>query len=237
LADESFPLPKSSYDQLTRIIKGYGQQTTDATPADVGQLTGVNPSDVSRNTGFLVAIDALTRGQKKSLTEPGRSLARALEHEMPEEIRTHWRNLVLSSEFFQKILAAVRIRKGMEVNALRAHIAYVAGQPKRTDVLTGAAAVIDVMKAAEVLREVDGRLTAVSADEVDEGPSSFVSTSSSSAESPKEPSVLLVRSDEGELSISIEIQIAVVPDQIEGLGATLRNLIDELRGRGVGPEN
>lgn len=165
MVEEGFRLPQSSYGELVKIIKGYGAINEECVPDQVNQVTGLHPTVISRNNAFLVSIGAIQGGRKKVITERGRSLSRALEHEMPEEIITHWRDLVKNNDFLFKVVTAVRIRKGMDYGTLQSHIAYSAGQPKSPGIMTGAAAVIDILRASNLLKEDDGKLIATIEDE------------------------------------------------------------------------
>jgi hypothetical protein len=158
MADEKFRLPGSSYPELVKIIKAYSHSGKSATLEDVSKLAVMNPTSISRSNVFLSAIGVIAGGQKKSITEQGQQLARALDYEMPNEIRRHWKMLVRQHEFFQKLLAAVRIRNGMDASTLTAHAAYTAGQPNDSKAKTGAAAVIDILQAADLLVEREGKL-------------------------------------------------------------------------------
>src|ERR1051325_11263767 len=157
MADDKFKLPQSSYEELTKIIKSYGQFDEPADLNEVSKLISLHPTIVSRNAGFLVASGVLETGARKVLTGMGRDLARALEHEMPEEIRRCWQTVVTSTDFLAKVLAAIRIRSGMDQQTLEGHVAYSAGQPKKPQFMTGARTIIDILKAAELIREVDGK--------------------------------------------------------------------------------
>lgn len=174
MPEESFRLPQSSYGELVKIIKGYGAQTAEAVPDDISKVTGLHPTIVSRNNAFLVGVNIVQGGKKKNITERGLSLARALEHEMPDEITRHWREIVFGNDFLGKVITAVRIRKGMDTGTLQSHIAYSAGQPKSPGIMTGAAAVIDILRAATLLKEEDGKLVAIA----EEATSSITETSS-----------------------------------------------------------
>jgi hypothetical protein len=157
---EGFPLPTSSYRELTRIIGAYGKVPENSVPADVGRIIGINESIVSANNGFLKAAGVIQGGRKKTMTAAGMALAAAYEYDRVEEIASTWRSLVESNDFLQKIVAAVRIRKGMDESSLDAHVAYSAGQPKTPRALTGAGTVVEILKVAGVLREEGGNLVA-----------------------------------------------------------------------------
>ena len=71
-----------------------------------------------------------------------------------------WRAVIESNDFLQKVVAAVRIRKGMDESSLESHVAYTAGQPKTPQVATGAGAVVEILKNAGLLKEEGGNLIA-----------------------------------------------------------------------------
>ena len=91
MGEDSFRLPGSSYTELVKIIRAYGQTTGPVSPDEVTHLCGIHPTQISRNNAFLVSMGVIDQGKKKSVTERGKSLALALEHEMPDEIRARFR--------------------------------------------------------------------------------------------------------------------------------------------------
>src|SRR6476661_7832223 len=115
----------------------YGQFGEPQPPSEVGRILSIHETSISRNGAFLTGVGVLEGVRRKALTPSGRALARALEHEMPDEIRRTWREILTENDFIQKVLAAVRIRKGMERTALQSHIAYSSGQSKSPSVMTG----------------------------------------------------------------------------------------------------
>ncbi len=92
MPDERFRLPGSSYGELVKVIRAYGTLSGAASLDEVSKLAAMHPTQISRNNGFLVAIGILEGGKNKVITSKGQDLARALDHEMPDEIRNHWRS-------------------------------------------------------------------------------------------------------------------------------------------------
>jgi len=241
MPEEGFRLPGSSYEELAKIIRAYGTLTAEATPGEVSKLAAIHPTIVSRNNAFLVAIDVLSGGKKKLITNKGRNLARALDHEMPDEIRANWREIVSANEFLQKLVSAVRIRKGMEPSTLQVHVAYSAGQAKKPIVMTGAGAVVDILKAAGLVKEDEGKLVAVS-EEVpgfQELPAATGETNRSQAISPVYPATMPIVTSgvtTGGVRVTIQIQIQCSADEVENLAPKLRALLKEISGPEA-PEN
>lgn len=233
MPEEKFRLPGSSYEELAKIIKGYGHLVSPVTPQEVGSLVGMHHTIVSRSNAFLVAIGVLEGGKKKRITDQGKSLRIALEHEISEQISRSWREIVMANEFLQKIVSAVKVRKGMEDSTLKSHVAYSAGQSKTGLVMTGAGAIIEILKLAGVLLEEDGKLvTAVGEIPTPYEPSlpSTEFASRQEALSRKSPTGVLdmppvVR--EG-TAITIQIQIQCSANEVESLAPKLRALLKEI---------
>jgi len=159
MPDEKFKLPQSSYEELVRIIKTYGHVSLPASLEEVSRLSGMNTTMISRNAGFLTAIGVLESGVRKLPTPPGKELAQALEHGINDQITSWWRKIVCENDFFEKLLTAIKIRNGMDEDTLEAHIAYSAGQPKKKQFMTGARTVVDILHAAGLIIESDGKIT------------------------------------------------------------------------------
>lgn len=246
MPDDKFKLPGSSYEEVVKVIKGYGHHTEPAELSSISQVTGLHPTIVSRNNGFLVGTGIIEGGQKKALTAVGRQLAHALDHEIEQDISSTWRELVLASDFFRKLLSAIRIRNGMETATLQSHIAYSAGLSKSPGVMTGARTVIEVLQVAGVIREVEGKLQTVNVDQISVPVSPdtreagekdnrefllgsvLVPTFPASAPRPQ-------RAPEGPdsrerplLQVNIEVRVQCTPDELESLSPKLRALLDEL---------
>lgn len=162
MVNEKFRLPGSSYDELTKILQAYSVMRGPVGPAEVARPIGIDPTIVSRNSGFLVATGLVEGGHTKAVTARGAALARALQYTHEEDIRRHWRQVVLDTEFLRQLVAWVRIRNGMEAAALISHVAYLARQPSSGPGETGAAAIVEILRVAGALQERDGKLVATS---------------------------------------------------------------------------
>jgi len=225
---EKFKLPQSSYEELVKIIKAYGHVDAPTGLDAMSKLVGLHTTIISRNVGFLIATGILEPGAKKMPTPEGKDLAQALEHEMPDMIRKWWRQIVSQNDFLSKLLTAIRIRNGMDEETLKAHIAYSAGQPKKTGYMTGARTVIDILRAAELVKEADGKIA------VEE-----VSREFPEKQPPEEggvpmrteipvPQAVSALTPAPGLQIRIQININCSADEIEELGLRLRSMLDVL---------
>jgi HAMP domain-containing protein len=233
MAEEKFKLPISSYAELIKIIKGYSSFNKEVAPKELTANTGMHETGISGNTGFLAMIGVLTEGRKKMLTESGRRLSNALNHELEDKISSEWRIIIQGTEFLQKMVSAIRIRNGMEIGNFRSHIAFSAGQPKKGYIMAGAGAVIEILKIAGFINDEDGKLlpttmtdiTLTKAEDLvkDETalPSTIISQSNTIRES-------RIAKQDSNINISIQIQIQCKADEIGELGVSVKNLVKDL---------
>ncbi|MBI4964842.1 MAG: hypothetical protein HY913_16325 [Desulfomonile tiedjei] len=231
MPDEKFKLPLSSYEELVKIIKAYGHVSQPASLDEMSKLVGIHRTVISANAGFLTATGILESGREKMPTSLGRELALALGHEMPPEIRRFWRRVVEGNDFLSKLLAAIKIRNGMDEQTLQAHIAYSAGQPKKAQFMTGARTVIGILRAAELIKEVDGKII------VDREPES--STAEPGLIQPLSPPIPQVEparivqsvapvGTRSHVQIQIQINVNCSAQEVETLGPKLQSLISSL---------
>jgi hypothetical protein len=231
MSDDKFRLPQSSYEELVKVIKAYGHFPDPATLEDISQLIGLHTTIISRNAGFLIGLGILETGAKKILTANGKRLSQALEHNMVDESRTWWREIVSGNDFLTRLLSAIKIRNGMDQQTLEAHIAYSAGQPKKPQFMTGARTVIDILLSAELIKEVDGKYVAnQNQSAMSESTSAREILSAPTAD--KRPVGTLVSSTiptvPSGLVIKIQININCTPTEVPNLGQHIKKLIDEI---------
>jgi hypothetical protein len=218
VAEREFRLPGSSYEELVNIILAYG--TRDESARDVGKLDSVHQSSVSRNNAFLAEVGVLQGESKKEITRRGRALAAALARKDRAEIRDNWRAIVSASEFLQNVVSAVKLREGMLYPTVQAYIAHAAGQPRNKPVMNGAGAIVEILKAAGMLKEEAGELVAT-----------FDEQQGDPEDGPQGEAVVTVG---GALpagtrpAVSIHVQVRCTADEIEDLVPRLKALIREL---------
>lgn len=233
-SDSSFKLPSSSLDEVFKVVQGYANVGKKASLGDISKNTGMHNTAVSKNVGFLLSIGILEGGRDKATTEIGTKLGLALMHEVPDEVESILSGIVSEDEFLKNILAAVRIRKGMDQSSLRAHIAYSAGQSKTGSTTTGTGAVVDLLKRSGHLKEEDGKLIVGSP-----------IARSSSEPVPQETRVerttaptssrTVTRTIEADspFSISIKIEVQCGPNDLDDLGEKLRKVVDDFSNQGA----
>lgn len=234
MSDDKFKLPLSSYDELTKFIIAYSNVKGPTGLDEISKLTGVSRPNISKNVGFLMAAGILEGGQRKSPTMIGKKLGHALHHDMAEDVSKSWRGIVNETEFLTKLLTSVSIRNGMDSQTLEAHIAYSAGQPKKNRIMTGARTVIDILKSAELITEIDGKY--VLTEPVDmqyeiADPSAQHETLPIAQQNYTVPSNIpaeLPMVTSRGVNISIRININCTPDEVPGLGDQVRAMVREI---------
>jgi hypothetical protein len=226
MADADFKLPGSSFDELIKIVQAYALINKPASLDDVSRRIGMNPTMVSANNGFLISIGILLGGKSKTITPLGKQLGDAISHGIEEEAKRLWRQFVDDSEFLKNVVSAVRIRRGMEEGALKAHIAYSAGVSKSASVTTGAGAVIELLRQAGAIVDEDGKYVVGSLTESITPEASATTQPATSPVVHISPALHPSRSLNG-LSISIEVKVNCTPAELDGLGTKLRAIVDE----------
>jgi hypothetical protein len=227
---EEFPLPSSSYKELIKIIRAYGRIGTEASLGDVSKLAVMGETSVSGNNKFLIALGIIKAGQKKAITPLGAELAKALDHEMPDEIASKWRAVVNATDFLERVIAAVRIRKTMDEASLESHVAYSAGQPKTPAVATGARTVVDILITSGLLKEEDGTLIAVAPEP--RPITETVDKTLSIADSPSnnlifERGMARASTRLGGVQLNIDVTVQCTPADLQDLGHKLRKVLKD----------
>jgi hypothetical protein len=223
MAERQFRLPGSTYEELANIIVAYGTRDEAARAGDVGKLDSVHQTSVSRSKGFLTEIGVLQGESKKLVTRRGRSLALALARKEPEEIRKNWRQIVAANELMQNVVSAVKLREGMLYPTLQAYIAHSAGQPRNNPVMTGAGAIIEILKTAGLLKEEAGELVATFEEEGEPSPDGTTEGEEEAAAS------ATVQTTEGP-TVNIHLHVRCDANEIEDIAPRLKRLLKELSG-------
>jgi len=230
MADDTFKLPQASYEALCRIVQAYAHVGEKTNLASVASILGTDPGQVSRNTGFLVSVGLLEGGRDKGPTTSGMRLARALEFGESDDISTVWREVLNVQTLIQRTIAAIRVRGGMDANTLQTQIVYTAGADKTPRSMAGGAAVVEMMKVANMIAERDGQLIAINLGDTgtsavhldDESPST-------PAHVPVIQRIIEATSPAG-VAVSVELVVTVTatPDQLPALGDQVRQMLERL---------
>lgn len=225
---ETFKLPVSSYEELIKIIQAYSAEK-EGTVLSLDSLqhsTGMDRTLVSANNGFLVQIGLITEGNKKAATELGRALGRAYSSKIEEEIIRMWKEIISETDFLNRMVSAVRIRKGMDRSNLLNHIVYSSGLKENSKSRAGAGAIIEICKVSGVLNEVDGKLTVN--DESSTGLPSKSTTGVAEYKSSDLQSTRQVIAYSGTAGVTININITCSVEEIDIIGEKIINLIETL---------
>ncbi|PHK97286.1 hypothetical protein CGL56_17055 [Neolewinella marina] len=139
------------------------------------------------------------------------------------------------------MIQAVKVRRGMEYAQLENHIAFSSGESKNSKVMTGARAVIDIFLSAGALVQ-DGEKLIVN-DHVpglNESPHPGSRSNINNSEDVTEPEIItephydekntqqIYKKEIGQVSLKIELLIKAGPEELEGLGKRIKQIIDEV---------
>lgn len=229
MAEKEFRLPGSPYEDLVNIIVAYGTRDDATRSGDVSKLDAVHQSSVSRNNAFLAEIGVLQGESKKLITRRGRALALALARKDQAEIRKNWRQIVATSEFLQNVVSAVKMREGMLYPTVQAYVAHAARQPRNNPVMTGASAIVEILKTAGMLREEAGELVATF-DEDLAANGSAPENGSAADEVAASDAVFSTAAETGAGSptLNVHLHVRCTADEIEDLTPKLKTLLKEL---------
>ena len=157
MADE-FNLPGSSFEELQKIIKGYSSSSDNVSLESLAKLIGLGKTTISRSNKFLSEIGLISGGIRKSSTELGKNLGRALEHQQEGDSKRYWFQAVQTNESIAGLATTVRIQNGMTQDEFSEHVLYVSGQNNNSRNRTGARCIVDIFIAAGLLEEHEGKL-------------------------------------------------------------------------------
>lgn len=158
-----FNLPGSSFEEVKKILKGYYHASANASLDQMSKLTKIHPTIISSNNKFLADIGLISGGKKKTATDLGKKLGRALDHKQEADAHGYWKEAVQTNEKVAGLVTTVRIKSGMTETEFSDHVLYVSGQKNTTGNKTGARCVVDVLTVANLLQEENGKLVVSSA--------------------------------------------------------------------------
>lgn len=158
MAKEKIKLPKASYDILKKVITGYGHIEKNVDVDSLSKLIKMNKFDISAQNAFLSQVGIIEGGNKKNITPLGKKLARAYEHDIIQEIKKSLQEIITSNSFLSNLVSTIRLNKVMEEDSFISHILYAADSTKNPKNNTGAKAVKEMLVAAGLINEQDGKL-------------------------------------------------------------------------------
>lgn len=101
-------------------------------------------------------LGILDAGANKKITEFGKRLGRALEHNQETDTRRLLAEAVATSKFLSDVVSSIRIKGTIAEESLVSHILYVAGQKNSAASRTGARSIIELLKDSAVVTEAGG---------------------------------------------------------------------------------
>lgn len=155
---DGYKLPVSSYDELVKIIKTYGNGKVGVAVSldDLVKSSGMSRTVLSKNNGFLMQTGLITEGNKKAPTEYCSKLAKAYNMNLQEHVIGLWRNILDQDEFVSSMISVISIKGRMLRNDFINHIIYSAGCSAGPTYKAGAAALVDILKIIGSLYESEG---------------------------------------------------------------------------------
>ncbi len=155
-----FNLPGSSFEEVQKIVKGYSHAPEVASLETLSKLTGLHATIISRSNKFLTDINLIAGGRNKAATDLGKRIGRALEHQQLADAQRYWREAVESNDKVAGLITTLRIKGGMAEKDFSGHVLYVSGQKNHASNKTGARCVVELLLAAGLLVEENGKLVA-----------------------------------------------------------------------------
>ena len=229
---DELSLPRSPYDQLTKIIRGYSQGGENMALDGLANLVGIDRYRISANHKFLAALGLIAGGKKKSATPLGKNLGRALEHNQEDDTRSFWQEAIQSNAEISKLITAIRLQRGMSPEDLVSHILYVSGQKNNTNARAGARTISDILLVSGLLEERDGQLkvaepmvgTENEAPEPSDNSSDAVTEETDNGQESLEEKLTIAPPNIPTVAINIQLQIPETenPDVYENLFKALR---------------
>ena len=197
----------------------------------------MNKTAVSGNNAFFASIGLIEGGNNKHLTDKGLRAALTLDHPGTPEAFDAWRNVIEGSTDLERIVDAIRIRKGMDEDALLSHIVLTAGVPKTARWITGARTIVDILEFAGVVEESEGRIRARTLPELEDSGTVTMRLTPSGGEFVTEPSAKetstvtaepSVRSGTARLVVNVHIWVSAADVDFEHLSTDLKKLLTTL---------
>lgn len=157
---DAFKLPVSSYDELVKIIKAYGNGKVGVPVSldDLVKSSGMSRTIISKNNGFLVQIGLVSEGNKKAPSDTCKKLANAYSMNIQEQIERIWREIINQDEFIDKMISMIGIKGKMSKNEYINHIVFSAECGNGAGYKAGAAAIIEILKITRAVSECDGNI-------------------------------------------------------------------------------
>jgi len=234
MADQ-FKLPASSYEELVKIIKAYASAGKDGKALSIEtivQASGSNNTAISKNNGFLLEVGLITKGKAKAPTEMCKSLGRAYDYNKTEDSIEIWKEIITNNDFLNRMISAIKIRNGMDRGSLINHIVYSSGMNGSPSIRAGAGAIIEILKYAGFVEEVDGKIIAKSpeslADELTQSNKTSESDCNQITTHNREEVKVPICVNRDNYQVILNINIETNSDDLEGLADKVKKFIQNM---------
>jgi hypothetical protein len=236
MAEPTFRLPRGGFEQIGRILRAYlsaskGSPSVGVKLHDVARRAAMNPTIVSGNNAFLASLGLIEGGNTKHLTELGVDAALTLDHPESPEAHRAWTTVAERSPDLDRVVDAVRIRQGMDEDALLSHIVLTAGVPKSAKSLTGARTIVDILEFAGVVEETDGTYRVRPPAETDGGTMDVRVPPSGSEGTVEGPTPIRTPAraiGEARVNLNVHVWVNASDADFEELADRLKQLLSEL---------
>jgi len=159
MENKKFSLPGSSLDILKKIIQGYYKADKKCDLDSIAKLVRINRTTLSSNNKFLLEVGIIEGKRKKGITESGKKLGHAIEHNQQRDVREILGKIIQNNKFLSDLVTTVRIEVDkLTPEKFAEHILYASGLNKTKDNETGARTVMDILLSSELVNEVGGKI-------------------------------------------------------------------------------
>ena len=159
--NEEFKLPVSSYDEIMKVVKAYANGKTGVSVSldELTKVSGIGRTVISKNNGFLIQTNLISKGSKKAPTELCKKLSDAYSMGLSEETSKIWRSIVEQDEFMSKMISVVSIKKSISRQDYVKHIVFASGCGNSPTYKAGASALVEIFKLAGLIGEDNGTIS------------------------------------------------------------------------------
>lgn len=158
---EMYKLPGSSYEGIVKIILAYSSEYKNGDAVALTELSessGIDRTIISRNNAFLTQIKLITAGRKKAPTKMGLKLGEAYQKQIGDQVAEIWNEIVHHDEFLSRMLSLVQTKGEIAKSDFVDYIVISSGNKVNSSIKAGAAAVIEILKLTNLLREENGKI-------------------------------------------------------------------------------
>ena len=157
---DEFKLPGSSYLELIKLIRAYGSKKAGVPCSldEISKICAMDKTQISRNNGFFISMNLVSKGKNKAPTEMCIKLAKAYSLNIDEKIAECWREIISTNEFVMSMINVISIKTSMDKVEFINHIIYSSGNSNSNNTRAGASALIDIIKNSGYLVEDNDKI-------------------------------------------------------------------------------